>query len=73
MVSPPGISHQTQHVLKIDLDRVPCGNRMRDAIDRRNIFTLFLETAKKLVPDNKDLCIVFINVFRIDGMVNPVV
>jgi len=59
-------------VLKIDLDWVPRSNRMRDAIDRRNVFALFLETAKQLVPYNENLRIVFIDVLWIDGMVNPV-
>ena len=58
-------------MLKIDLDRIPGPHRTCDAIDGRDVIQLLLECPKQLIPEDENLAVVLIDVFWIDGMMDP--
>ena len=60
-----------QYFSQPDFDGIPGLYGSSDPIDRRNIGSFFLKCSKPLVPEDKDLSVVFVQVFRINRMVNP--
>lgn len=59
-------------MLKIDLDGVPGSYRPGDTIYRWYVRQFFLESAKPFIPEYKYLPVVLVYVFRVNGMMHPV-
>lgn len=60
-------------MLIVDDPWIPGFDCSGDSIYRRYILQLGLKSAKKFIPDDKNLAVIFVHVLRIDGMMDSMV